>query len=132
MARLTAQVPKDLNTIEPKFILGFTKRQLIWNCIGAVVGILTYFTFKDLLSTAFCMVVTMAFAFPFVLVSIFQKEGLTVEEIIKHFFISQYRQNPIRIYKKSQQLSDLLIEAQEEYKTSANTKRRKKNGKRKK
>jgi len=122
MPRLTAHVPKDLNTIEPKLFFGFTKRQLIWNGIGVLAGGLAYFAVKDILNPTITMTVTMIFAFPFFLVSIFQKDGLTVEEIAKHFFISQYRKNPIRVYKESQQLSDIIIAARTDEANAANQK----------
>jgi hypothetical protein len=113
MARLTAQVSKDLNQIEPKILLGFSKRQLIWNGLGVLVGGLVFFAFKGVLSIPLCMFVMMIFAFPFFLVSIFQKEGLNFEQIAKHFFISQYRKNPIRIYRAAQPLNDVIRESRE-------------------
>lgn len=126
MARLTAQVPKDLNTIEPKIFMGFTKRQVIWNGLGALVGVLVFFAFKSVLSISLCMFVMMIFAFPFFMVSIFQKEGLSAEEIAKHFFISQYRNNPIRIYRESQPLNDIIAESRERNRAQAKDKRRNK------
>lgn len=92
-------IPKDLQMIKQKFMLGLTKRQVICFGIGGLCGIPVFFLVKGLglgLTIAvLCMGIT---ATPGVLCGIYQKNGLFFDQRFK-LMIRFWRQPEIRIYE---------------------------------
>ena len=86
-------IPKDLNDIKEKFIMGFTKRQVICFGIGLVLGAPVYFLTR-------------------ILCGIYKKNGVFLEKQVK--FMREYFTRPRKRYYRTTNIF-VSIERQIEY-----------------
>ena len=105
-------IPKDLNDIKEKLILGFTKRQVICFGIGLVIGAPVYFLTRDKLGLSGAIFAMGAVAAPAILCGLYRKNGIYLEKQIR--FMREYFTRPRRRYYKSTNMFD-AVERQIEY-----------------
>ena len=70
------QIPKDLNDIKEKFIMGFTKRQVICFGIGLVLGAPVFFLTKTAIGMSGAIFAMGAVAAPAILCGLYKKNGV--------------------------------------------------------
>ncbi len=106
-------IPKDIESIKQKFILGLTKRQTICFGIGLVLGLAAFFGIKALIGgTTIAMMVLCIIAAPFIIAGIWEKNGIHFEEYVKNV-ITFLRKPKIRTFQAEN--AYLEIERQIEY-----------------
>jgi len=105
-------IPKDLNDINEKFIMGFTKRQVICFGIGLVLGAPVYFLTRASIGMSGAIFAMGAVAAPAILCGIYKKNGVFLEKQVK--FIREYFTRPRKRYYKATNIF-VSIERQIEY-----------------
>ena len=85
-------IPKDLNDIKEKFIMGFTKRQVICFGIGLVLGAPVYFLTRASIGMSGAIFAMGAVAAPAILCGIYKKNGVFLEKQVK--FMREYFTRP--------------------------------------
>lgn len=80
------KIPKDLNDIKEKFIMGFTKRQVICFGIGLVIGLPVFFLTRAALGMSGAIFAMGACAAPAILCGLFKKNGVFLEKQVKFIF----------------------------------------------
>ena len=93
------QIPKDLNDIKEKFIMGFTKRQVICFGIGLVTGVPLFFLTRNSLGTSGAIFAMGAVASPAVLCGLYRKNGVFLEKQAQ--YMREYFTRPRKRYYKS-------------------------------
>lgn len=78
------QIPKDLNDIKEKFIMGFTKRQVICFGIGLVLGAPVFFLTKTAIGMSGAIFAMGAVAAPAILCGLYKKNGVFLEKQAKY------------------------------------------------
>lgn len=79
-------IPKDLNDIKEKFIMGFTKRQVICFGIGLVIGAPVFFLSKAALGMSGAIFAMGACAAPAILCGLYRKNGVYLEKQIRYMY----------------------------------------------
>lgn len=105
-------IPKDLNDIKEKFIMGFTKRQVICFGIGLVLGAPVYFLTRASIGMSGAIFAMGAVAAPAILCGIYKKNGVFLEKQVK--FMREYFTRPRKRYYKATNIF-VSIERQIEY-----------------
>lgn len=89
-------IPKDLNDIKEKFIMGFTKRQIICFGIGLAVGVPVFFLTRAALDMSGAIFVMGACAAPAILCGLYRKNGVFLEKQVK--YMREYFTRPRKRY----------------------------------
>ena len=92
-------IPKDLNDIKEKFIMGFTKRQVICFGIGLVLGAPVYFLARASIGMSGAIFAMGAVAAPAILCGIYKKNGVFLEKQVK--FMREYFTRPRKRYYRT-------------------------------
>lgn len=92
-------IPKDLNDIKEKFIMGFTKRQVICFGIGLVIGAPVFFLTKATIGMSGAIFAMGACAAPAILCGVYKKNGVFFEKQTKYMF--DYFKTPRKRYYKA-------------------------------
>ncbi|MCI5893279.1 MAG: PrgI family protein [Clostridiales bacterium] len=92
-------VPKDLTTIKTKVAFNLTKRQLI--CFGgaAAVGVPIYFLTRGFLGGSGAVMALVAAALPFFFFAMYEKNGQSLEKILKNFYNTRFKRPKVRPYQ---------------------------------
>ena len=90
------QIPKDLNDIKEKFIMGFTKRQVICFGIGLVLGAPVFFLTKTAIGMSGAIFAMGAVAAPAILCGLYKKNGVFLEKQAK--YMREYFTRPRKRY----------------------------------
>ena len=93
------QIPKDLNDIKEKFIMGFTKRQVICFGIGLVTGVPLFFLTRNSLGTSGAIFAMGAVASPAVLCGLYRKNGVFLEKQAQ--YMREYFTRPRKRYYRT-------------------------------
>lgn len=93
------QIPKDLNDIKEKFIMGFTKRQVICFAIGLAVGAPVFFLTRETVGMSGAIFVMGAVASPAILCGLYRKNGIFLEKQIR--YMKEYFTRPRKRYYRS-------------------------------
>ena len=93
------QIPKDLNDIKEKFIMGFTKRQVICFGIGLVTGVPLFFLTRNSLGTSGAIFAMGAAAAPAVLCGLYRKNGVFLEKQAQ--YMREYFTRPRKRYYRT-------------------------------
>ena len=93
------QIPKDLNDIKEKVIMGFTKRQGICFGIGLVVGAPVFFLTKNSLGMSGAVFAMGAVSAPAILCGLYKKNGVFLEKQVKYMF--EYFKQPRKRYYRT-------------------------------
>lgn len=100
------KIPKDLNDIKEKFIMGFTKRQVICFGIGLVIGLPVFFLTRIALGMSGAIFAMGACAAPAILCGLFKKNGVFLEKQVK--FIFEYFTRPRKRYYKTTNIFECI------------------------
>ncbi len=93
------QIPKDLNDIKEKFIMGFTKRQVICFGIGLVLGAPIFFLTKTAIGMSGAIFAMGAVAAPAILCGLYKKNGVFLEKQAK--YMREYFTRPRKRYYRT-------------------------------
>lgn len=74
------QIPKDLNEIKEKFIMGLTKRQVICFGIGLVLGAPVFFLTRAAIGMSGAIFAMGACSAPAILCGLYKKNGVFLEK----------------------------------------------------
>lgn len=80
-----ANMPIDIKSIEPKLVLGLTKRQLICGAIAIIPASLGFLLFNALIGKTIAMYASIILACPGFVLMIYKKNGMPAEEVAKAF-----------------------------------------------
>lgn len=92
------EIPKDLTKIPTKIVFGLTKRQLIGFSVAALIFIPTFLFFKNI-SSQLAMVLSMALSSPSIFLTLYQRDGIPAEELLKSYLKFNYINPKIRKFK---------------------------------
>jgi len=106
------QIPKDLNDIKEKFIMGFTKRQVICFGIGLVLGAPVFFIARNYVGMSTAIIAMGVVAAPAILCGLYKKNGVFLEKQAK--FMREYFTRPRKRYYKTTNIFT-AVERQIEY-----------------
>lgn len=93
------QIPKDLNDIKEKFIMGFTKRQVICFGIGRALGAPVFFAARNFVGMSTAIVAMGIVAAPAILCGLYRKNGVFLEKQAK--YMREYFTRPRKRYYKT-------------------------------
>ncbi len=105
-------IPKDLNDIKEKFIMGLTKRQVICFGIGLALGVPVFFITRSAVGMSGAIFAMGACAAPAILCGLYKKNGVFLEKQVK--FMREYFTRPRKRYYKTTNIFR-CIENQIEY-----------------
>ena len=97
------QISKDLNDIKEKFIMGFTKRQVICFGIGLALGAPVFFAARNFVGMSTAIVAMGIVAAPAILCGLYRKNGVFLEKQAK--YMREYFTRPRKRYYKTMELS---------------------------
>ena len=100
-------IPKDLNDIKEKFIMGFTKRQVICFGIGLVLGAPVYFLTRASIGMLGAIFAMGAVAAPAILCGIYKKNGAFLEKQAK--FMREYFTRPRMLYYRANNVFQCIV-----------------------
>ena len=106
------QIPKDLNDIKEKFIMGFTKRQVVCFGIGLVLGAPVFFIARNYVGMSTAIIAMGVVAAPAILCGLYKKNGVFLEKQAK--FMREYFTRPRKRYYKTTNIF-MAVERQIEY-----------------
>lgn len=92
-------IQKDFSNVKTKVAFGLTKRQLICFGLGAVIGITAYFLLKSKVPSDIAGVIMIIMMLPFFVFGQYEKNGMTLEVIIKNVIKEKYLRPQIRVVK---------------------------------
>lgn len=92
-------VPKDLTKIKTKVMFNLTKRQLICFGLGALVGVPVFFLLKPRISISAAALVMIVIMLPFFLFAMYEKNGMSFEEILKNMIEVRLKRPASRPYQ---------------------------------
>lgn len=92
-------VPKDLNAVKTKAMFNLTKRQLICFSLGGLFGGATYFAVQGLVSSTNAVSLMILAVFPFFMLAMYEKNGQTLEIILKQMYMVKFGTAKNRPYK---------------------------------
>ena len=92
-------IPKDLNDINEKFIMGMTKRQVLCFEIGLVLSAPVFFLTRNALGMSGAIFAMGAVAAPAILCGLYRKNGVFLEKQVK--FMREYFTVPRKRFYKS-------------------------------
>lgn len=92
-------VPKDLTTVKTKVAFNLTKRQLICFGLATAVSLPIYFLTRKALGTSGAVMLLVVAALPFFFFAMYEKSGLPLEKILKHYINSRFIRPQFRPYK---------------------------------
>ena len=105
-------IPKDLNDIKEKFIMGFTKRQVICFGIGLALGAPVFFAARNFVGMSTAIMAMGIVAAPAILCGLYRKNGIFLEKQAK--FMREYFTRPRKRYYKTTNIF-YAVERQIEY-----------------
>lgn len=106
------QIPKDLNDIKEKFIMGLTKRQVICFGIGLALGASVFFVARNFVGMSTAIIAMGIVAAPAILCGLYRKNCVFLEKQAK--FMREYFTRPRKRYYKSFNIY-YVVERQIEY-----------------
>lgn len=101
-------VPKDLTTVKTKVAFNLTKRQLICFALAAAVSVPIYFLTRKPLGTSGAVMLLVVAAMPFFFFAMYEKNGLPLEKILKHYINSRFIRPQYRPYKTQNLYTELM------------------------
>ena len=93
------QVPKDLARVKTKILFNLTLRQLICFGLGGAVSVPVYFFSRQVLGTTMAAVLMILIALPFFLFAVYERDGMSLEQILKIIIRQQLVRPGIRPYR---------------------------------
>lgn len=99
-------IPKDLNDIKEKFIIGLTKRQVICFGIGLAVGVPVFFLTRAALGMSGAIFAMGACAAPAILCGLYRKNGVFLEKQAK--YMREYFTRPRKRYYRTTNIFECI------------------------
>lgn len=99
-------IPKDLNDIKEKFVMGFTKRQVICFGIGLAVGVPVFFLTRTALGMNGAIFAMGACAAPAILCGLYRKNGIFLEKQAK--YMREYFTRPRKRYYRTTNIFECI------------------------
>ena len=93
------QIPKDLNDIKEKFLMGLTKRQVVCFAVGLVLGAPVFFIARNYVGMSTAIIAMGVVAAPAILCGLYKKNGVFLEKQAK--FMREYFTRPRKRYYKT-------------------------------
>lgn len=93
------QVPKDLTRVKTKILFNLTKRQLICFGLAGIIGIPLYFLTKGALGNTVSAMLMILAMMPCFVFAIYEKDGRTLEQILKNIYEMKVKRPAIRSYQ---------------------------------
>jgi hypothetical protein len=97
---ISVDMVKDPTKVKSKFIGSFTKRQVVCYGLAALIGIPFYLVTKDAIGKETAALFMVALMFPFIIASMYEKDGLPAERYFYRFFLWKFVRPMKRSYKK--------------------------------
>ena len=97
---ISVDMVKDPTKVKSKFIGSFTKRQVVCYGLAALIGIPFYLCTKEAIGKETAALLMVAFMFPFIIASMYEKDGLPAEKYFYRFFLWKFVRPMKRSYKK--------------------------------
>ena len=97
---ISVDMVTDPTKVKPKFIGSFTKRQVVCYGLAALIGIPFYLLVKDTIGKETAALFMVALMFPFIIASMYEKDGLPAERYFYRFFLWKFIRPVKRNYKK--------------------------------
>lgn len=107
-------VPRDLTRVKTKIMFGLTKRQLICFSIAAVIGVPAFFLLKRSGNISFATMGMMIVMMPLFLLAMYERDGMPLEVIARHFIQAVFVRPKIRPYKTDNYYDILMRQYQAE------------------
>jgi len=92
-------IPRDLNKIKSKLIFNLTKRQLICFGTAAAIGVPTYFLTRGVIGNSAAVLVMMGIMLPLFFISMYEKDGMPAEKVLRNYVRTKIYWSGIRPYK---------------------------------
>lgn len=92
-------VPKDLSTLKTKVIFGLTQRQVTCFSMGIAVGLSLYYACIGYIDSSDAMTLMMMAMFPFFMLAMYEKNGETLEIVLRNKYNVMFGRPKLRPYK---------------------------------
>lgn len=92
-------VPRDLTRVKSKILFNLTKRQLLCFGSAALIGVPVFFLLKASGNVSLAVLGMMIVMLPLFFLAMYEKDGLPLEVIAKHFIESKFVRPKVRPYK---------------------------------
>ena len=100
--------PKDLSKIQPKLLLGLTKRQLICFGTAALIGAPFYFLTRNTLGNSIAVLLMIIVMLPLFFLAMYQHDGMPAEKML--LLIARKIVWPVKRPYKTENLYNYLTE----------------------
>lgn len=92
-------IPKDLNAVRTKFVLGLTKRQTVCFGAAAATGLPLFFLLRGAIPPSAATFIMVMIMLPWFLLATYQKHGIPLEKYLKCVIAVKYKRPKIRTYR---------------------------------
>lgn len=92
-------VPKDLSKVKNKVIFNLTKRQLIVLAPTVAIGLALYFLSRSVVGVTNAATLMVLSMLPGFILAMYEKNGMYLEDILKHVINVRYRRPGNRPYR---------------------------------
>lgn len=101
-------VPKDLTKVKTKMALNLTKRQLICFSLGGLVGVPVYIFSRGNIGNEAAALLMIGLMLPFFFTGIYEKDGMPLEKILKHFVRATFIAPQTRPYQTENRYAAIM------------------------
>jgi len=112
-------VQKDLSKIQPKLLLGLTKRQLICFGSAALIGVPFYFLTRNTLGNSVSVLLMIILMLPMFFMAMYQRDGMPAEKIL--LYIARKTIWPAKRPYKTANMYAYLAKEAKKYRTEQNS-----------
>ena len=114
MAASYISVPRDLTKVKSKVMFNLTKRQLICFGMAVLIGVPSFFLMKTVMKTNTAVMGMMVIMMPFFFLTMYEKNGQSLEVILEHMIQAIFKRPKIRPYVTDNYYAVLLRQAKAE------------------
>lgn len=105
-------VPRDLTRVKSKVFFNLTKRQLLCFGAAALIGVPVFFLLKTSGNVSLAVLGMMIVMLPLFFLAMYEKDGLPLEVIAKHFIESKFIRPKERPYQTNNYYALLIRQNQ--------------------
>lgn len=105
-------VPRDLTRVKSKIFFNLTKRQLLCFGAAALIGVPVFFLLKTGGNVSLAVLGMMMVMLPLFFLAMYEKDGLPLEVIAKHFIESKFIRPKERPYQTNNYYALLMRQCQ--------------------
>jgi hypothetical protein len=92
-------IPKDLNAVKSRIILGLNKRQAVCFGAAALTGVPLFFLLKGIIPTNLTAILMVIVMMPWFMFAMFEKNGQPLEVYLRYIVAVKYTKPQKRIYQ---------------------------------